>query len=1052
MLKMEKKNYRLGIDLGATSLGWCMLELNEYDEPCGIINMGVRIFPDGRDAKSKEPLSVSRRSYRSQRRNLDRYLFRLRTLIKYFTENGFLPEEEQKRAEVFKMNPYFLRSKALNEKLSPAEFARALIHLAKHRGFKSNRKIMSNKATAYTKAIENLTNSLQETDSRTLGEYLWKKYQSTSEDQAHLREPIKFRYEINTENPNPIFPLREMVEQEFEAIWNSQARFYDFYTDKHKEEIKNIIFFQNPLKPQPKGKCQFIPTEDRAPKAHPFFQEYRILQDLNNLSLITVADFKSFELTTEQREILYNKLMTTNKLTYSQMRKMLFGKQAEDYKFNFEKNNRDAFQGNLTYSEIHHPGNKLIAEFWDSSNADLQNKIIELLISDLDDDDVISELLKLGINLELGTKFLNLHLPDGYCHLSIAAMQKILPFMRQGQKVSTACKSAGLEFSMEYDGTIYDEGNLPYYGEILKRETLALQRKTGDENADKYGKINNPTVHIALNQLRKLVNAICIRYGSPKMIILELGKEIKLGRKEKERIIESQNRNLKMNKQADEILASCSVPSNYENRLKVKLWLELGTNEIDRRCIYTGEQISIHDLFTPKIEIDHILPKSKTYDDSFANKILCLKSANQYKGERSPFEAFGESRDGYTWKDIVTRANSLPNNKKWRFQKNAMDKYEDNEEIIARMLNDTRYMSKVAMKYMFYVCSTNNVYSVTGMHTALLRKKWGLDSALSDDETKNRSDHRQHSIDAFVIALTTRSMVKNLANNIANSKQRFLENLDPPYPGFNYSEFKEMVQKINVSFKPDQINPEKLRLRNQTGGALTDETAYALVGTDPENPTYNLYSVRKPIGEISKKDVDNIASPVIKKQLNELVNQYDDKNFTIAVRNYGTNNNIKKVKLHLSMKPENMIPVYDKKGKPFKYLASGENLFAEVYIEDPTSEKPQWKIEIVNSYKAHQPDFIPEWKKIFPKGKKLMRVFKNDIISLDTPDGKREFRRVRKMSGNILYLRELHIAKKEKGKEDIGEQYGANKLCHLRARKAGIDILGRVFDPIVNEK
>ena len=71
---MLEKKYRLGIDLGSTSLGWCMLELGDDDIPKGIIKMGVRIFSDGRDAKSKEPLSVARRGYRGQRRNLDRYL------------------------------------------------------------------------------------------------------------------------------------------------------------------------------------------------------------------------------------------------------------------------------------------------------------------------------------------------------------------------------------------------------------------------------------------------------------------------------------------------------------------------------------------------------------------------------------------------------------------------------------------------------------------------------------------------------------------------------------------------------------------------------------------------------------------------------------------------------------------------------------------------------------------------------------------------------------------------------------------------------------------
>ena len=161
-----KERYRLGVDLGSTSLGWCMLKLDENNDPAGIINLGVRIFPDGREMKSHEPLAVKRRGYRGQRRNLDRYLERIRALISYLLENGFLPQDERQRSEVFQINPYYLRAKALDEQLQPAEFARALIHLAKRRGFRSNRKALSDSKTKLSEAIENLKAQLDETGAR----------------------------------------------------------------------------------------------------------------------------------------------------------------------------------------------------------------------------------------------------------------------------------------------------------------------------------------------------------------------------------------------------------------------------------------------------------------------------------------------------------------------------------------------------------------------------------------------------------------------------------------------------------------------------------------------------------------------------------------------------------------------------------------------------------------------------------------------------------------------------------------------------------------------
>jgi hypothetical protein len=105
----------------------------------------------------------------------------------------------------------------------------------------------------------------------------------------------------------------------------------------------------------------------------------------------------------------------------------------------------------------------------------------------------------------------------------------------------------------------------------------------------------------------------------------------------------------------------------------------------------------------------------------------------------------------------------------------------------------------------------------------------------------------------------------------------------------------------------------------------------------------------------------------------------------------------------------------------------------------------------VDIHSAHQPGFLPQWKKDFPKGKRLMRLYKNDIIAIDAPDGLRELKKIRKMTGNIIYLRDLSVAKKPKGQEDIGEQYSPKQLKEKRARKAGVDIIGRVFDPIVNE-
>lgn len=1048
-MENKKLSYRLGIDLGATSLGWCMLGLSKENEVMGIIDMGVRIFHDGREAKTETPLSVARRSYRGQRRNLDRYLERIRDLIIYMTEHGLLPEDRLQRDEVFKMNPLRLRAKALDEELSPAVFCRALIHLARKRGFRSNRKVLSDKTTKLSEAIENLQTQLQEYGSRTMGEYLWHRYNETPKNARNMSKSVKFRYEINEREPMPIFPTRDIVLDEFHKIWDTQASFNPIYTDAFKQDIEDIIFTQRPLLPQVKGKCQLLPEHERAPKAHPLFQEFRILQDLNNLKAINIFTGETVLLDDDQHAKLLHLLIHNKEVTFKKMRKDLWEKEAEDYRFNLETNERKKLLGDQTWMAISSKADEETKAWWYQANEELKEKAINIMISDLDDEPFLIEMGNLHVPHAIANTLLDVHLPDAYGNLSVAALKRLIPHMRNRMIYSDACAEEGFSHSGDDVKAEYYEGNLPYYGELLTQETIALNRNTNDAQADKWGRINNPTVHIALNQLQKLVNTLCIRYGGPKEIVLELGKELKLSGKEKDRIKKRMNQNKKINEEIDSLLERNYQDINYANRLKVRLWQEISPEEIDRRCVYTGKQINITDLFSPAIQIDHILPKSKTYDDGIANKILCYLDANRYKKERSPWEAFGHSQDGYNWEEIQRRAQNLPDNKRWRFQKDAMDRYVDKEELIARMLNDTRYMSRVAMKYMYYVSGKSNVWSITGRHTALLRSKWGLNSVLSEGDHKERADHRHHAIDAFVTALTTRSMVKGIADSIEKSVDRFIEQVPAPYTGFSWEDFKRRVNTIAVSHKPDQPNPRKLTARNQTAGALAKDTAYGFVRPDTKNDKYAFFSKRIAIEDLSIKDIEKIIDPDIKQALLKIADTYGGKpsEFKDQLSQWGMANNVKKVKTEFRASLDTMIPVADKTGKIYKYYQSGGNLFAEIYLKDPTDPKCMWEMEIVSMYEAHQPDFAPQWKKDYPKGKKIMRLYKNDIVAYTNDKGIRELRRVKKMSGEIVYLREIYVAKKTKDMENIREQYNPRALMMANAAKAGIDIMGRVFDP-----
>lgn len=229
------KKMTLGIDLGANSLGWALLSADTDSQPEGIIATGVRVFPAPIEDKSKEPKNKARRGARRARKIVRRRKMRLEHLTNILTKHGFLPQDQTQRVQFFSnhsVNPYVLRKKALDEKLSLYEIGRCLHHLCRRRGFKSNRKaalaeiindpeikriieeeeqekIKSGKIKKedeegiILKAISDLQQKINESDARTLGEYFAMQLQSGN----------KVRCQHTS---------RAMYEQEFDKIWEAQ--------------------------------------------------------------------------------------------------------------------------------------------------------------------------------------------------------------------------------------------------------------------------------------------------------------------------------------------------------------------------------------------------------------------------------------------------------------------------------------------------------------------------------------------------------------------------------------------------------------------------------------------------------------------------------------------------------------------------------------------------------------------------------------------------------------------------------------------------------------
>lgn len=271
--------YRLALDIGANSIGWCVLDLSAERVPCGVRDMGVRVFPDGRDPKTLASLAADRRLARGMRRRRDRYLQRRTALLNALVRHGLMPAEDAARRALAKVDPYALRRDALHRKLEPHEFGRAIFHLNQRRGFASNRKTDRANDAEQGKirtASDRLKTEIARAGLPTLGAWLAERHGNQQDVRARLSGTgAKAEY--------PFYPTRDLVRAEFDAIWAAQSAWNPALTDEVREAVGGVLFHQRPLKPPAVGRCWLEPAEFRAPKALPSTQAFRIAQDLSHL-------------------------------------------------------------------------------------------------------------------------------------------------------------------------------------------------------------------------------------------------------------------------------------------------------------------------------------------------------------------------------------------------------------------------------------------------------------------------------------------------------------------------------------------------------------------------------------------------------------------------------------------------------------------------------------------------------------------------------------------------------------------------------------------------
>ena len=801
----------LGLDIGVSSVGYAFLDFDDEKFDGKIIDLGVRIFTAAEQPKTGASLALPRREARSARRRLARRSSRLYNIRKFLIHHNFISQKEIE--EVFNTSEtltdvWELRKDALNRKLTNIEFYRILMHIAKRRGFKSIRKSEEVKNEGdLLKSIAVITSDFNEGNYRTIGEMFALKY---TDGEAKRNKAGNYNKSIS----------RVLLQQEIETVFEAQRRFGSKIAAKEIETgYKEIAFYQRPLKAiEIKTPCPFEPEEKRAPKCAYTSEIFTILNKLVNLRLRNGVGDTRFLAAAEIEEAvaLAHKLA---KVTYKQLRKELgIDNDIQFLSLNYSKKNsagQAADPEGTAFIELknYHAVKKAIEnnpnlgkQYFEliKNNEEFFNNIAYVLTCEKTDESIETKLKEYGYEQEVINSIKELSMSKT-SHLSIKAMKKIIPYMLEGCKYSEACEKAGYK---ETDNNNQKYTLLP----VLNQEDLTT----------------NPVVNRAVCQTRKVVNALIKKYGTIDGIIIEMARDLSKSVTERRTIQKAQEEFQAEKEKARQrcLEYGLNPDSPKSNLLKFRLWEEQGGH-----CVYSGKYIEPKRLSEQDyVDVDHIIPYSRSFDDSLNNKVLCLTDENRQKGNKIPYEYIGEEN----WYEFTQRIKSY-HLKEAKFNRLIKKKYEQ-EGFKSRNLNDTRYITKFVKDYIKENLDFGNNLKVetrNGSLTAFLRNQWGL--------VKDREENdKHHALDAAVLACSTRGMVNFLSTISAklenydytkDTKPRFKR----PWAAFN-EDLKEAMDKLFVS----------RAVRKSIKGELHDATIRSA-----KHLAEGFTTVKKPISEIN---------------------------------------------------------------------------------------------------------------------------------------------------------------------------------------------------------
>ena len=834
-------NYKLGLDLGTASIGAVTFSLDTNNQPSEIIWHFVRTFdePTDKGQTGRTPKKAARRLARQQRKQIDRKASRLRRIAhlaslidldrgKILADNG--------------QNLPRLRAEAVDQKVPLEDLLRICLKLGKRRGYKGQFRVKASDGEVKA-GVEQITLLMEKDGHKTVGQYLYDRLKRGLPAKLKIQEIIstKKRKELieNDAESYNLYVTRDMLENEFDLIWNTQAKFFPVLNNEYlgkpvKEHFYQAIFFQRPLKsPTPMvGNCSLISNLPRAPRAQLSFQNFRIEKQIADLRWGMRK--KSQPLSADQKICLRKLLNDPDKLTkegklnfkkfYSELEEVGIEYPARNLNMDRQtKGGREELQGNRTLKNFSNLG--LLNE-WDSLTSKHQISIINFLADlgspeQLDDDQWHTQI-------------------KGAAKGKKAKLRKFEPEvisfidqLRQHEKfnrlTSMGFDGGRAPYSIKALDGLNSWLSAPYWkekpvGNELPRidEEAAIEQCFGKQtqtqkSTDRLDSIpitGNDVVDVALRQIKYVINQCIDQHGPPKQIVIELSRDMGKSIQQRNEIEKRGRQNQTARDNAKKEIGKLNlVPTNNLIR-RYLLWQEQVS-----RCPYCTNKLELEQaMHGGETHYEHILPRSLTQIGlKYSEIVLSHKNCNELKGNRTPREAF--ANDAQRWGAVEHLAQHFKQRKLYRkAQLLLIDNYEDDTSIndfSDRQGQETSWISKTVAQWMRSIC--DDVFVSRGQLTARLRHIWHLETVIPDVRIEEgypvldtdgkiistedyqigkyqwegrslpagikpikrsldkRIDHRHHLIDAITIAMISRSLYMNMARQYKQDQLKLEE-------------------------------------------------------------------------------------------------------------------------------------------------------------------------------------------------------------------------------------------------------------------------------------